>query len=74
MILFFRLLTSQPQLVHDTLDTFMIYWKASIQKFLVYSPYTVSSFVFIEDSGDFCGYIRISFLHLICLSNLIIIC
>ena len=51
----------------------MVYMKTAIQKLLVYSSYPISSFVLIEDSGNFRGYIRISLLHFICLSNLIVI-
>ena len=52
----------------------MVNTKATIQKFLVYSSDTVSSFVFVKDCSDFIGYIRISFLNLVCLSNFIVIC
>ena len=74
MILLLRPLTGQPQLLHDSLDSFMVYTKTTLQKLLVYSSYTISSFVFMENRSDFRGYTRISLLHFICLSNLIVIC
>ena len=73
MVPLLGLLTGQPQLLHNSLNPFMVYMKTTLQKLLVYSSYPISSFVLIEDSGDFRGYIRISLLHFICLSNLIVI-
>ena len=52
----------------------MVYKKASIQKFLMYSSYTVSSFVFMKDCSDFRGYLSISLLYFICLPNLVVVC
>ena len=52
----------------------MVYMETTLQKLLVYSSYAISSFVFMKDSGDFRGYLRISFLHFIYLSNFIVIC
>ena len=74
MILLLRSFTGQPKLVHDALNSFMVYREPMLHEFLVYSPYTVSSFVFVEDSGDFRGYIHVSFLYFICLADLIVIC
>ena len=51
----------------------MIHREATPGKFSVYSPYAVPSFVFLGDTLDFRGYIRISLLNFICFSDLIII-
>ena len=56
-----------------TLHPLMIHREATPGKFSVYSPYAVPSFVFLEDTLDFRGYIRISLLNFICFSDLIII-
>ena len=58
-----------PYMLHPL----MIHREATPGKFSVYSPYAVPSFVFLEDTLDFRGYIRISLLNFICFSDLIII-
>ena len=74
MILLLRPLTSQPQLLHNSLNPFMVYMETTIQKFLVYSSYTISASILMKDCCDFRGNINISLLNFICLPNLIIIC
>lgn len=65
--------SGQPQPIHNTLNPLMIHREATSCKFLIYSSYAVPSFIFLEDTLDFRGYIRISLLNFIWFSNLIII-
>ena len=53
VIFLFRTLTSQRKPVHDSLNTLVIYAKATVQKLMVYSPYAVSFPILIEDSYNF---------------------
>ncbi len=63
----------QSQPIHNTLNPLMIHREATLCKFLAYSSYAISSFVFLEDTLNFRGYICISLLNFIWFSNLIII-
>ena len=63
----------QSQPIHNTLNPLMIHREATPCKFLAYSSYAISSFVFLEDTLNFRGYICISLLNFIWFSNLIII-
>ena len=63
----------QSQPIHNTLNPLMIHREATPCKFLIYSSYAISSFVFLEDTLNFRGYICISLLNFIWFSNLIII-
>ena len=73
MILFFRAFAFQIKLIHDPLNTLMIYLKSTIQKFLIHPPYAISFFVFIKDIRDFRRQIGISFFDRIGFTNFIVI-
>ena len=53
MIFFFRTFSKQSKLIHDSLDAFVVYLKATVQKFTVYSSYAVAFPVLIEDGENF---------------------
>ncbi len=65
--------SGQPQPIHNPLNPLVIHREATPCKFLAYSPHTAPSFIFLEDTLNFRGYICISLLNLIWFSNLIII-
>lgn len=48
MVFLLRTFSSQSQPVHNVLHTFMVYRKAALHELLMYSSYTISSFVFFE--------------------------
>ena len=73
MILFFRAFPFQRKLIHDSLNTLVIYLKSTIQKFLIHPPYAISFFVFIKDIRDFRRQIGISFFDRIGFTNFIVI-
>lgn len=53
VIFFFWTFTEQCKLVHNSLDSLVIYIKTTVYKFPMYSSYTISSFILIENSNDF---------------------
>lgn len=53
MVLFLGTFAKQSKLIHDSLDTLVIYLKAAIQKFMMYSPYAVSFLILIKDTNNF---------------------
>ena len=53
MVLFLGAFAKQSKLIHDSLDTLVIYLKTSVEKFMVYSPYTIPFPVLVENSNDF---------------------
>lgn len=53
MVFFLGTFSKQCKLIHDSLDTLVIYSKTSIQKLLMYAPYTISLFVLVEDNNNF---------------------
>ena len=52
MVFFLGTFSKQCKLIHDSLDTLVIYSKTSIQKLLMYAPYTISLFVLVEDNNN----------------------
>ena len=64
----------QRKLAHNSLDTFVIYMKSTIEKFVVYSSYAISLFVLMKDICDFGRQIGISFFDCIGFADFVIIC
>ena len=73
MVLFFRSFAFQRQLLHNALDALVIHMKATVEKFMVYSPYSVSFFVFLKNSRDFRRQCAVSFFDCIRFIDFIII-
>ena len=74
MVFLLGTFSGQSQPFHNTLNPLMIHREATPCKFPAYSPHAVPSFVFLEDTLDFRGYICVSLLNFICFPNLIVIC
>ena len=53
MVFFLGTFSKQCKLIHDSLDTFVIYLETVIQKLLMYAPYSISLFVLVKDSNNF---------------------
>ena len=53
MVPFFGTFAKQSKLIHDSLDTLVIYLKTTVHEFMVYSPYAVPFLILIEDANNF---------------------
>ena len=53
MVLFLGTFSKQSKPIHDSLDTLVIYLKATVQELMVYSSHTISFLVLIEDENNF---------------------
>ena len=73
MVLFLGTFAKQSKLIHDSLDTLVIYLKPTVQKFMVYSPYSISFLVLIENSNNFGRQIGISLFDFIGFAEFIIV-
>ena len=74
MILFFRAFAFQRKLIHDPLNTLMIYLKSTIEKFMVHSSDAISFFILIKDIRDFRRQIGISLFDRIGFADFVIVC
>ena len=73
MVLFFWTFSFQRKLIHNSLNTLVIYLKSTIAKFLMYSPYSITFFVFFKNGRNFRRQGDISLFNRIVFSDFVIV-